>query len=164
MKGPVPKDPKIRQRRNRVTTQSTLDAASDGRRRRPSLPAGINWHPMTVAWWRDVWRSPMAREFLEADKHALFRMAILIDRFWLEPTKELGAEIRLEQQAFGLTPIDRRRLQWSMDNGRENTDTRKVAVSQPSHENEVDPRNLLTWVVAPEPEPVPVQDPEVNGE
>ena len=166
MKGPVPKDPKIRQRRNRVTTQSTLAAASDGRRRRPSLPAGIDWHPMTVAWWRDVWRSPMAREFLEADKHALFRLAILIDRFWLQPTKELGAEIRLEQQAFGLTPIDRRRLQWSMDNGRESTDTRKIAIAQVSNSNqdEKDPRNLLTWVVAPEPEPVPLQEPEVNEE
>ena len=162
MPGPVPKDPKIRQRRNRVTTQSTLDAASDGRRRRPSLPAGIDWHPMTVAWWRDVWRSPMAKEFLEADKHALFRLAILIDRFWLEPTKELGAEIRLEQQAFGLTPIDRRRLQWSVDNDREISDNRRVAVAPPSYKDEVDPRNLLKWVVAPEPESVPA--PEVNKE
>ena len=162
MKGPVPKDPRIRQRTNRVSTSSVLDAASDGRRRRPSLPAGIDWHPMTVAWWRDVWRSPMAKEFLEADKHALFRLAILIDRFWLEPSKELGAEIRLEQQAFGLTPIDRRRLQWSVDNDREISDNRRVAVAPPSYKDEVDPRNLLKWVVAPEPEFVPA--PEVNKE
>jgi hypothetical protein len=117
---------------------------------------------MTVAWWRDVWRSPMAKEFLEADKHALFRLAILIDRFWLEPSKELGAEIRLEQQAFGLTPIDRRRLQWSVDNDREISDNRRVAVAPTCYKIEVDPRNLLKWVVAPEPEPVPV--PEVNKE
>lgn len=150
MKGPVPKDPKIRQRRNRVTTQSTLDVTADGRKRMPSLPAGINWHPLTIAWWKDVWHSPMAKEFLEADKHALFRLAMLVDGFWKEPSKELGAEIRLEQQAFGLTPIDRRRLQWAMKPDRENDSDRRVISHQAEPDDEADPRKLLQWVVAPE--------------
>ena len=88
----------------------------------------------------------MAKEFLEADKHALFRLAILIDRFWLEPTKELGAEIRLEQQAFGLTPIDRRRLQWSVDDGSKDNE-RRTSVQAPVAADEKDPRSMLAWVV-----------------
>lgn len=69
---------------------------------------------MTQAWWTDVWHSPMADEFLQADIHGLYRLALLIDAFWLQPTKELAAEIRLQQTAYGLTPIDRRRLQWEV--------------------------------------------------
>jgi len=57
----------------------------------------------------------MAAEFLQADIHGLFRLALLIDAFWLQPTKELAAEIRLQQTAYGLTPIDRRRLQWEVE-------------------------------------------------
>jgi hypothetical protein len=70
---------------------------------------------MTLTWWKDVWKSPMAAEFLQADIHGLYRLAILIDAFWLEPTKEMAAEIRLQQTAYGLTPIDRRRLQWEVE-------------------------------------------------
>lgn len=70
---------------------------------------------MTRRWWRDVWASPMATEYLRADEHALFRLAVLTDMFWEEPSKELAAEIRLQQQAFGLTPSDRRRLEWSIE-------------------------------------------------
>jgi len=70
---------------------------------------------MTYAWWHDVWHSPMAAEFLQADIHGLYRLAVLVDSFWLQPTKELAAEIRLQQTAYGLTPIDRRRLQWEVE-------------------------------------------------
>jgi hypothetical protein len=69
---------------------------------------------MTIAWWNDVWRSPMAAEFVQADVHGLYRLAILVDRFWGTPTRDLAAEIRLQQAAYGLTPLDRRRLQWEI--------------------------------------------------
>lgn len=88
------------------------------RTRMPSLfkrEAGAAWHRMTRAWWRDVWHSPMASQYVQADIHGLYRLAVLIDQFWSDPTKELAAEIRLQQQAFGLSPIDRRRLEWSIE-------------------------------------------------
>ena len=91
-------------------------------RRAPSLPErgeGKAWHALTVRWWRDVWRSPMAQEYLRADAHALFRLAVLVDMFWREPSTKLAAEIRIEQQAFGITPLDRRRLEWSIEDGEE---------------------------------------------
>lgn len=152
MPGPAPKNPIIRQRRNRVATNSTLDVDADARKRIPSLPKmkGKKWHRLTIAWWTDVWHSPMAAEFLLADKHALFRLAVLIDEFWSMPTKDMASEIRLEQQAFGLTPIDRRRLQWSMNNGAKRESERRSFAAPQVHENASDPRKMLEWVVAEE--------------
>lgn len=70
---------------------------------------------MTKRWWHDVWASPMSSEYLRADEHGLFRLAVLVDMFWVEPSRELAAEIRIQQQAFGLTPLDRRRLEWNIE-------------------------------------------------
>jgi len=98
---------------------------------------------MTRAWWRAVWRSPMADEYLDADVHALYRLAVLVDMFWAKPSKELAAEIRLQQQCFGLTPIDRRRLQWEVDRGEQaetRTRQRHVRAAQAGEE---DPRKVL---------------------
>lgn len=82
---------------------------------RPDLPRRDGgWHPQTLEWWEDLWAAPMAAEYHSSDRHALFLLAILIDDFWLEPSQKLAAEIRLQRQAFGLTPYDRRRLEWTI--------------------------------------------------
>ena len=74
------------------------------------------WQPLTREWWREVWRSPMAREYLRADHHALYRLAVLVDRFWAEGADpRIASELRLQQMAFGLTPLDRARLQWQIE-------------------------------------------------
>jgi hypothetical protein len=72
------------------------------------------WHPMTIAFWDDVWASPMAKEYLDSDVHGLYVLAELVERYWREPNGPAAAEIRLQRQCFGLTPIDRRRLQWEV--------------------------------------------------
>jgi len=147
MSGPPPKNPKIRQRRNRVTG-ATLTATDKPRQRAPRLPKRDDdqeWHRLTRAWWRDVWHSPMAEQFLEVDKHALYRLAMLIDAFWSQPSRQLAAEIRLEQQAFGLTPLDRRRLQWSVGQEEER---RRTRTRQSPHERGDDPRKILRMVAS----------------
>jgi hypothetical protein len=101
---------------------------------------------MTRAWWRDVWHSPMAAEYVRADEHALFRLAVLIDQFWHEPTPKLAAEIRLQQQAFGLTPIDRRRLEWSIVQTEEATTRRQQRRVRSAQDGDVDPRDVLKVV------------------
>ncbi len=143
MPGPPPKDPKLRQRRNRTATSATLIRREPPRQRAPSLPKVRKWHDLTRRWWADVWRSPMAEEFLRADMHALFRLAVLVDMFWWDPSDKLAKEIRLEQQAFGLTPIDRRRLQWSVEEEAEERRARQVAPPPVADE---DPRQLLKVV------------------
>jgi hypothetical protein len=114
MKGRPPK--KNPARRNKTSTASTLDGET--KVRAPKLPSR-QWHPEARRWWKDIWASPMAPEFLDADQHALIRLAVLISDYWEAETptarKELASEIRLQQQAFGLTPFDRRRLQWEVE-------------------------------------------------
>lgn len=141
MGGPTPKPAHLRQRRNRVPTAAVLSFENTGRKRAPSLPHDRNWQVMTLAWWKDVWHSPMAAEFLKADIHGLYRLAVLVDRFWFEPTTTLAAEIRQQQAAYGLTPIDRRRLQWEIKKVEEVAKKR-----QPTPTLGGDPRNLLRMV------------------
>jgi hypothetical protein len=112
-----PKDPSVRQRRNKTSTNATLKADPD--LEVPNLPKRGGWHEQTSAWWADVWASPMAPEYDDSDKHGLFALAVLVDDFWTAESsrerKELAAEIRQQSQRFGLSPIDRRRLQWTIE-------------------------------------------------
>ena len=60
----------------------------------------------------------MSSEYVDSDIKGLGALAILWDDFYLAPSptgrKELMAEIRLQEVRFGLSPIDRRRLQWEI--------------------------------------------------
>lgn len=122
MPGPPPKDPKLRQRTNRVSTSATLVIASAETQAPmtspPALPerrAGEHpWHPETLNFWKEVWASPMAAEFIAADVPGLVLVARLMDRFNYGDVS-IAAEIRLQRQCFGLTPLDRRRLQWEIE-------------------------------------------------
>lgn len=125
------KDSSVRARTNRASTAATL---TDGRTViRPSLPTlfrvdeegaqvEVPWQSATVEWWDDLWASPMASEYHASDKHALFILAALVDQFWVMPDQKLAGEIRLQRQAFGLTPYDRRRLEWTIETAEESKD------------------------------------------
>jgi hypothetical protein len=120
MPGPDPKHPSTRARRNKTATAATLRA--DHAIQAPELP-GDEWHPLTLAWWRDIWASPMAPEYDDSDRHGLFVLAQLVEDFWRAETvtqrKDLAAELRQQGQRFGLSPIDRRRLQWEIERSEE---------------------------------------------
>lgn len=143
MPGQIPKPAAIRQRQNRASTRATLTSTKGIRV--PSLPKveGREWQALTVAWWRDTWKSPMAAEFHPSDIHALYVLADLIDRYWTKPSTELAGEIRQHRQAFGLTPLDRRRLEWSIE--RAETAARKRP-APPAPAPVDDPRKLLSVV------------------
>lgn len=144
MPGPAPKDPARRRRTNRVAGARTLHVVPD--LKVPPLPANRDWRPETRVWWAGIWKSPMAPEFDTADINELLLLAVLVDSFWREPSKELAAEIRLQRQCFGLTPIDRRRLQWEIDRGEEAEERaakRKAAAAPRSATPRKDPRKLL---------------------
>ena len=132
------------------SARACLSADDASRKRAPRLPKrGENekpWHAMTRSWWRDCWHSPLAREYLRVDIHGLYRLAMLIDQFWYEPKATLAAEIRLQQQAFGQSPIDRRRLQWEV--GRveiANVQSQQRRIRQ-AQDSGVDPREALRVV------------------
>lgn len=115
------KDSSVRARRNVASTRSTLGPVR-GKPRIPPLPVlayDDDWHPAVVAWWNDVWSSPMSAEFLAVDLRALEILVVLENDFWTAGTaKERQAaatEIRLQRKDFGLTPYDRRRLEWTIE-------------------------------------------------
>lgn len=101
-------------RRNKSTTKATLTLVHSVVM--PPLPVREDgWQEETTIWWRDIWASPMAPEFDKSDRHGLLMLAVLVDEFWRSPSTALAGEIRLQRQCFGLTPIDRRRLQWEIE-------------------------------------------------
>jgi len=145
MPGPAPKHPSVRARTNKTSTRSTLHTVHDVKA--PPLPTRL-WNEQTCAWWADVWASPMAPEYDESDRHGLFALAVLIDDFWTtaDPKlrKDLAAEIRQQRQCFGLTPIDRRRLQWEIervDEAQDRGERRRAAA--PKKALAADPRGVL---------------------
>ena len=86
----------------------------------------------------------MVTEYLRADLAGFYIFADLTDRFWKNPSAALAAEIRLQRQCFGLTPIDRRRLQWEVERV-EQASRRQQAAPLPLVPAE-DPRRLLSVV------------------
>lgn len=116
MPGPPPKDPKTRQRRNKPRAGAArLEAAPIARK--PVLPDrtdGVEWHPLAREWWTTVWASPMAAQYVDGDIPDLLMLAELRHRFWLDPSVPLAAELRHHGQRFGLSPLDRRRLEWEI--------------------------------------------------
>lgn len=147
MPGPTPKDPSTRQRRNRTTTAAVLRAVPDAYV--PELPKRGGWHEMTVAWWNDLWTSPMAPEFDASDMHGLYQLALLIDDFWLSESVadriKLASELRQQSQRFGLSPIDRRRLQWEIERTEEAQEkgARRRSSASPRSTSKGDPRSTL---------------------
>lgn len=107
----------VRARANKASTASVLtELPHDEAPIKPDLPPREGeWHPQTLEWWDDLWAAPMAAEYHQSDRHALYLLAVLVDDFWREPSQKLAAEIRLQRQAFGLTPYDRRRLEWTIE-------------------------------------------------
>lgn len=148
MPGPAPKDPSVRARKNRSATRSTLSA--DHEIEVPPLPEGFPWHSLTERWWTDLWESPMAPEYAHMDVHGLFRVALLMNDFWLAETPKQRAEIqvRLEKADadFGTNPLARRRLEWQIEATKDSQakgQKRQAAVRPPEAPTGDDPRLTL---------------------
>lgn len=146
----MPPQPKVNPaRRNKSATASTLTRDHDVAA--PALPdKESGWHKATESWWADIWASPMAPEYDDSDRHGLFMLADLWDQYWCaEAPREraaLAAEIRLQRQCFGLTPIDRRRLQWTIEKTEDAQDRGKRRRSRPAAapaDPAADPRSVL---------------------
>jgi hypothetical protein len=161
MPGPMPKDPGVRQRRNKASTRALLRTDEAPRMRAPSLPAitkkrkrkvgGVTveveevqeWHPMARRFWELVWSSPMTAEFVRADEPALFRLVFLVDLFWKRGSLAVATEIRMLEREFGLTPLSRRRLEWTVVQAEEAKDRHEERRIKRAEVIDVDPRGVL---------------------
>lgn len=144
MPGPPPKPAHLRQRTNRKAGATTLEAPL-----RPDVPAipnpdGREWHPLTLKAWEHAWSSPMASQWLETDADALGRLAMLWDVFYKRPNADALKEIRLQSALFGLSPLDRSRLQWEVSRA-EDAEQKRPA-KQHARRTGTDPRAILMAV------------------
>lgn len=106
---------------------------------------------MVLAWWQAVWRSPMASEYLEADmKGGLYLLAELHQQRWTakDPSDlvKVATEIRQQEVRFGLSPIDRRRLQWEVEKAEQATERTESRRQRRSPDPVADPRSVLKVV------------------
>jgi hypothetical protein len=112
----------------------------------------VRWHPNVVAWWASVWRSPMASEYLDADmKGGLYLLADLHQARWdlrdnPSALKEIAGEIRLQEVRFGLSPSDRSRLRWAIEQGETAAERTEARRERKAPKKERDPRSLLKVV------------------
>jgi hypothetical protein len=116
----------------------------------PNIPAipnpdGREWHPLTVEVWIRAWQSPMASQWLATDADALGRLAMVWDAFYKKPSADALKEIRLQSALFGLSPLDRSRLQWEVNRGDE-ADRKLRQRVEPAKCVSGDPRALLKAV------------------
>jgi hypothetical protein len=111
-RGPAPKDPAERRRRNADPVALTVVTAPDepiG----PELPANIDWPDQTIDWW-ETWRtSAQAPTFTPTDWAFLLDTAVLHMAFW-DGDRSAASELRLRVAKFGATPEDRARLRISV--------------------------------------------------
>ena len=146
MSGPPPKPSHLRQRTNRKSGAGTIVALEN-----PEIPSIPNpdariWHPLTLKAWEHAWESPMASQWLETDTDALGRLALLWDALYKGAIGALS-EIRLQEQRFGLLPLDRSRLQWEVSRagGEALKQDRRVETTR-KRTGTNDPRRLLMAV------------------
>jgi hypothetical protein len=147
MPGPPPKDPAIRQRRNKTTTRATLRKAPAARKRllpRRS-PYGRAWHAATRRTWNDWWSDPLAAEWTEVHVSRLLLIIAIHEDFnrstSAKERKEAAAEIRLQEREFGLSPWAERSLQ--LERLHEEAEQSKKKAEPPARPQPGDPRLSL---------------------
>lgn len=153
----VPKPPELLQRRNKHTTKATLPSVEESAKNDvPDLPKRegiIPWHPRVAEWWRTVWKSPMAQEWMASDvSGVLVRAAELWQDFWMANEaamrERLSKALSALETELGLTPIARRRLQWEVEKGDQAAErtTRRRQSRELSETSKKDPRDVLKVV------------------
>lgn len=152
---PLPKDPRLLQRRNRVSTRATLPTEAESAENEvPELyarPETENWHTRVVEWWHDAWTSPMAAEWVKVDVTGLmYRLAELQQLFWTESDPEIRVKIETKimaaEEHLGLNPIARRRLQWEVEKGEQANDRTARRRQAKAAAAVKDPREVLKAV------------------
>ena len=117
-RGPAPKDPNKRARRN--ADPAALRVITAEPTKQPELPTfyvtddqgeshEFEWPAITLDWWGMWAESPLSAEFTSTDWSELRDTARLHAQFWMGDTKVAG-ELRLRVAKFGATPEDRARL------------------------------------------------------
>lgn len=120
-RGPQPKDPSKRARRNKAPELKIIPAVASAQ---PSLPViehvtvdengtkhkeRFHWPAITRRWWKMWAESPLSVDYTDVDWAFLLDTAYIHALYWKGDVKQ-AAELRLRVAKFGATPEDRARL------------------------------------------------------
>lgn len=151
MRGRPPKDAKLRQRRNKILGGATLPTVEvSAEREVPPIPPRVGgWHEKVVEWWAAMWKSPQAGEYTLSDiQGGLYLLACHYQDFWEATTadgrQKASGVLFKGWEKFGLSPIDRRRLQWEIEKGDQATE--RTQVRRQRKQSGGDPRKALKVV------------------
>ena len=96
----------------KIYKQKGTGRARHGDKQAPIFRGG--GHTFAKTRGREAFRQDMPKKMRRlANRNAL--LAKLVDAFWLIPSKELAAEIAKAEARFGLTPYDRHRMDWKIE-------------------------------------------------
>jgi len=105
----------------------------------PPLRGAEAFSEETRRWYR-VWaESAQGRVFVDLDWCRLQMLALLVERFFADPTPPVFIEIIRYEQGFGATPHDRQRMRWKIELPKRKPDSRDDD-PEPSRRRIVDPR------------------------
>jgi len=109
-RGPAPKDPRRRARRNADGVPTTVIAFTKGTQ--PPLPEldGTDWPDRTREWWAMWGETPLADHFMDIDWQFLLDTALLHAAVWGAGDFSKLPELRIRVAKYGATPEDRARL------------------------------------------------------
>src|SRR4051794_19794756 len=99
---------------HRTTAEKSTTAIAPTTRPAPALPGASDYSAATRRWYTTWAQSPQASQFTDTDWMRLHMLAPLVEQFFRAPTKEVMAEIRLNEAKLGATPEDRQRLHWKV--------------------------------------------------
>lgn len=109
-RGPAPKDPGARRRRNEPARGEWVDLEPLAEPVLPELPPleGEEWPENTRSTWEAWRRDPVSAQWTPAD------VAFALDTILLHAgmTPSNASEVRLRMDALGLTPKGKRDLRW----------------------------------------------------
>lgn len=110
-RGPRPKDPSKRARRNIDHTPVTI-LRFEQAKQPPlgSLPGRQSWGKATRDWWANWGKAPQAEHFSSTDWDYLRDTALLHRKVWMDQDLRALPELRLRVAKFGATLEDRARL------------------------------------------------------
>jgi hypothetical protein len=110
-RGPAPKDPSQRVRRNKeVRTQLNTDAINTA----PALPGTDKFSAAVNSWYQTWVDAPQAQRFTGTDWQRLHFLAPLVEAYFQEPKATTLSEIRINESLLGATEADRQRLRWDL--------------------------------------------------
>lgn len=125
-RGPAPKDPSQRRRRNTPPAPAVM-VTIDDELRGMDLPEGVEWPAATLHWWQTWRESAQAQAFTPTDWDFLLDTALLHAEMW-SGNGGVAAELRLRVAKFGATPEDRARLRLSVEHPKAVAPTRSKSV------------------------------------